>query len=115
MQNYLAIQRRKKLTTQQSELLKLMLEKVDKNETLKFDEVKNLWINYVANISDGKPVYFEYYHHKDEDGEWRGGYSPLLDYCVDMRVNQWLTLNIGSLVIKGYLKIIPNMEMIAIN
>lgn len=112
----LTILRRPRLTKGQKDLLHLIDGKLKANEQILYVEAEEIWINKVCRmVKDGIPYYWNYWHKEyiDENGEkqWHGGYDPLPKSWLPTRVLLWLTANIGSLVLKGYLEVIPRIEL----
>lgn len=106
--------KRNSLTDQQKILYSLVCAKLKEDEPITFPDIKEIWLKHVCGqVRDGVPYYFNYYAEVSNDGkEFKGGYMEMNEYMIKMRVTQWLTMNIGSLVVKGYLKIIPQILII---
>lgn len=100
----------------QKALYAFILEKIKLNEPLKMNEITSLWIQHVCkNIIDGVPHYWDYWAnpYKAEDGvtKHRGAYKPHSKEFIEKLSVIWLTRTIGVLVMKGLLKIIPQIEI----
>lgn len=100
-----------KLTKNQEILYALIVKKVESNEPIYFKEAREMWINHVCReIRDGKPHYFNFWWRNEKD-EMVGRYQPMNEYMISLNATQWLVNNIGRLVLKGYLKVIPQIEI----
>ena len=114
-QKSLQIIRRPKLTKAQKDLFQLICEKLENNDKILYSEAESIWINKVCKrVVDGVPYYWNYWKNRyEENGEvrWRGEYEPMPKEWIPSRVLLWLTANIGSLVLKGHLKVIPMIEL----
>lgn len=116
MEQSLAIIRKPRLTKGQSTLLQLIIEKIDDSKPITFNEAKEIYLSKVCQIMrEGVPMYYEHYAHKTvkENGEieWKGDFIPITDYQLTQYVLHWLVSNIGALVLKGHLKVIPMIEV----
>lgn len=115
-QKSLSIIRRPNLTNGQKDLYALIVDKLNGNEPIYFLEAKDIFIKKVCKqVYDGIPYCFNIYANRyvDDSGEvnFKGGYEPMTEDEVTKRVLLWLTSNIGALVLKGYLKLIPQIEL----
>lgn len=88
----LSVIRRPTLTRGQKDLYSLIQEKLEASQMILYAEAESIWLTKVCR-------------------EIRGGYEPLTKDMVTARVMLWLTSNIGALVLKGYLKVIPMIEV----
>lgn len=101
-----------KLTKAQTDLYSLICDKLATNKPLEYEEVKQIYISKACQqVRDGKVYWYNYYHHKNEKDEWEGGVSFYSEDVVKNIVFCWLTFNIGKLVMKGALKIIPQIQL----
>lgn len=113
MEQGLEIYKRPRLTRGQQELYSMLCEKVRLGEKVHFDEAKKIWLDSACqNLEGGVPYYYDNYKSYDEEKkQWVGGRSYLTDAMIANYAISWLLRNIGSLVIKGYLKVIPQLEL----
>jgi len=101
----------KKITIKDShkELLELFL----KGQPINYEDVKKIWIDYYAiKIIDGEPYRWI--------SEWEkqmkhpiisvGNFIKMDELEIRRSVFSWMKSCIGSLVFKGYLKVIPNFN-----
>lgn len=112
----LSILRRPTLTKGQRILLSIITDKIHSGASITLEETKNIWITAVCReIREGLPYYYDYYKetiiNSDGNKVWRGGYSLMSDWQITQRSLMWLTSSIGSLVMKGFLKVIPRIEL----
>lgn len=100
------------LTKAQVDLYALICVKLKSNEPILYEEAKDIYFAKACqNLRDGWPHWWNYWGHKDEKGEWVGEWRRYSDDMVKYTVFNWLTSNIGKLVMKGALKIIPQIEL----
>lgn len=105
-----------RLTPSQKELYELVVKKIEKNKPILYEEAKNIYFTKSCrNMINGLPHYYTNYHHKDEKGEWVGGRKPYNEWMINTAVVDWLVRNLGILIIKGALKVIPQIELDAIS
>jgi len=111
----LQIVKRPNLTKAQKSLFALICDKLKTDEKILYNEAEEIWVKKVCReVRNGVPHYYNYYKDRyEEDGEvkFKGGYEPLPEQWIVQRVLLWLTSNIGSLVLKGYLEVIPQIEL----
>ena len=111
LQKFKEITKRPRLTEGQKVLYRLACNKLEREERIFFKEAKKLYFSYgCREMRDGVPYYYNYYQ-RNEAGEIVGGFEPMSEYQIVNQVITWLTRNIGSLVLKGYLKIMPAIEL----
>lgn len=116
MAKAVAVVSRSSLRRGQASLYDLIVEKLKADDKITIQEAKEIWLTKVhSDVRDGVPYYFDYYAggYHDERGEYRyrGAYKPMQDFHVEVTVLNWLMKNIGLLVIRGYLKVIPMVEL----
>lgn len=110
-QQGLALKKRPHLTVGQKCLYDLVRIKLDRDESLLFSEVKPIYVNHVCRtVQNGVPYYFNYWWRNDKD-EIVGRDEPMSEQQILAASVMWLTHNIGSLVLKGYLKVLPVLEL----
>ena len=112
----LSIIRRPNLTRGQKDLYDLITIKLDAGKMIMYVEAKNIYIQKVCQqVRNGIPYTWNAWAEKytDDKGEiqFKGAYQPMTDFELNQRVLLWLTSNIGALVLKGYLKVIPMIEI----
>lgn len=111
MNNPIQIYKKPKLTQGQKLLYGLICEKLKTNKPIHFREAKTIYIEQVCKDVRNGVVYWHNWWWCNEKDEQVGRYEPLPEELVPQRVLLWLTSNIGSLVLKGYLKVIPSIEL----
>lgn len=101
----------------QSSLYELIVQKLDTEEKITLVEAKNIWLKDVHTKQyNGVPYRTDHYAERvyDEKGEFRG-YTckdvPMTEEEIDFSVMNWLCKNLGVLVIRGYLEVIPMIEL----
>ena len=108
----LVIAKRPNLTIGQKKLLNLIVQKIETKDSIRFLEALEIFTQVgCKNIRDGIPHYYDNWDRRDEEGRWWGKYKPMDEYRLRVGALTWLTRNIGSLVLKGYLKVIPPLEL----
>lgn len=102
-QKALSLLRRPNLTKGQKSLYRLVCQKLKDDEMIMFNEAKDIWMTNIAKtIKNGVPYYWNSWKRNEKD-ETVGGYDPMNEWQVTQYVLIWLTHNIGSLVLKGFL------------
>ncbi len=110
--NELALSKRPRLTIGQKALFNLTCKKIQEKSALTFEESQLLYTLYgCREARDGVLYYMDWWDHKDENGNWREKLKPMNEYHARIATLTWLTHNIGSLVLKGYLKVLPVLEL----
>ena len=100
-----------RLSKAQKALYPLICKKLKTNTPITYKEAKKIYLTKACQqIVDGVPHHWNYWW-RNEDGEMVGRYEPLQEDEIRARVFLWLTQNIGALVLRGYLKIIPQIEL----
>lgn len=96
----------------QESLYKLISQKLVENKSITYEEAQEIYFKQGCKMmKDGWPHYQSYHQNSTETvPQWH--YYRLSEENVKYIVFQWLTFNIGKLVIKGYLKIIPQIELV---
>lgn len=109
-QKALDIIKRPHLSKGQKVLYSLICKKLEREERLTFQEAKDIYINNSCrDVRDGIPYRYDYYHRNAED-KIVGACIPMEEWYLSQIVMMWLTHNIGCLVLKGYLKVIPTID-----
>jgi hypothetical protein len=81
------------------------------NTPLQFEEAKEMYLKYgCREMRDGIPYTYNYWKSRDKDNNPIGGYEPMTENEIRICATHWIMHNIGSLVLKGYLKCIPQIE-----
>lgn len=107
----LAIIKNHYLTQAQKHLYVLICEKLKNDEKLLFEETRNIWLTYAhRDMRNGIPYFFNYWWRNSED-EMVGRNEPMNEEQINMSSSMWLTHNIGRLVLKGYLQVLPMIEL----
>lgn len=107
-----AVVSRSALRPGQAHLYDLIVEKLDSGEKISIQEAEHIWRTKVCRkMVDGVPHRTLYGYW--ENGEWKPWAKdiPMTDDDITFAVLDWLTRNIGLLVIRGYLKVIPMIEL----
>lgn len=109
--------RRTRLSEGQKALFNLICKKLKNGNKLTMEESREIYIKHACRtFSDGKPATYNYYwkvREENKDGtikSWEGRYEKMTNQYLSFVVLQWLTHNIGSLVLKEYLKVLPIIE-----
>lgn len=100
------------LRRSQASLYDLMVEKLETGKTVTYKEAHEIWLTKACrNVIDGKPYSWTWrYDHQKE--AYRNVLEPMSDDLVKATVISWLTRTIGVLVMKGYLKAIPMVQLV---
>jgi hypothetical protein len=107
-----AVVSRRNLRRGQASLYDLIVSKLDTGERITLDEAENIWRTKVCrNMLKGVPHSYRFYPAEDGTNNWYGRYDPMSRDEITFTVLNWLTKNIGILVIRGYLKVIPMIEL----
>lgn len=107
----LGVEKRPKLTKSQTILYTLILKKIDSGDPITFLEAKDVYVNHACReVRNGIPQVYNCWWRNEKD-EMVGRYQDMSDYEVTTRTMMWLTQNIGALVLKGCLKVIPQIEI----
>ena len=108
----LAIIKDVKLTKAQKYLYSLICKKLKKEEKLTFEEAKKLYLGYVNRyMIEGVPHKTNYWVPTEEPGQYTSRLEPMTQEEIDWATSFWLTANIGRLVLKGYLQVMPMIEL----
>ena len=111
MKKKLLLLKRPNLTKGQKELYSLICLKIQNSDVLSVSEVKNIYVNLVNRWQkNGIPYYYDFWK-RNEKGEIVGGLEPMTESQLMIATVTWLTQNIGSLVLKGYLQVIPKLQL----
>lgn len=97
----------------QASLYDLVVAKLKDGEPITFEEAHKIWFTQVCrNMRNGVPHRTQYGYW--EDGEWHGNARdiPMTDLDIKFAVLDWLTRNLGLLVMRGYLKAIPMVNLV---
>jgi len=100
----------------QASLYDLIISKVETGDKITLEEARNIWLTKVCrNMIDGKPHRTTYLPYRDEKGDATGGWYPkdipMIEEEILFVVLNWLMKNIGLLVIRGYLKVVPMVQL----
>jgi len=92
----------------QKALMVLISKKYKTSEQIDYNELKEI---YEKKVQRSKK-YYEYYHTYDEkEKKWIGGYVIYEKWRVELMVTSWVLRAIGALVKKGYLTVIPKINL----
>lgn len=115
MESSVTIVNKSSLRPGQRRLYELIVEKLNRNDPVTLKEATDIWLSRVhGDVRDGVPYYWDYYAGRyEENGQvyYRGATKPMTDWHIQARVLDWLMKNIGLLVIRGYLKVIPMIDV----
>ena len=92
----------RKLTDGQIALLALMKQKIEDGETITKAEIKDIYNTHVRTTEGGR-------WWSDTNNDWV--YWEHSDYEVNLKSQQWFRLNLGSLILKAKLVVIPLIEI----
>lgn len=110
-----AVGRKSDLYKQHQDLYKLIVRKLEATESLTLREAKQIWLNLPTTVvKDGVPHRVEY-QLTGRTSEYTSYYArvevPMTPEQVTERVLKWLTQSIGLLVVRGYLKVTPMLDV----
>ena len=108
----LAIERSTRLSVAQKKLFELVCVKTQKIERLKMSEIYDIWLNYShRDVRKGVPYFWAWYWRNEKD-EMVGKDMPMDKDQIKVASTMFLTHNLGSLVLKGYLTVIPELDLL---
>ena len=112
MKKELTIYKKPRLTEGQKDLFVLVCEKIKTDEPLLFEEVKKIYIKkgFKGMKENGVLLWHNYWWRNKKD-EQVGRYEPMTEDMIKYNAFSWLTGNLGRLVLKGYLKVIPTIKL----
>lgn len=97
----------------QAALYDLLSDKIKSGGTVTLPEAREIWLHKVCrNMIDGVPHRTSYFPAEDGTNNWYPKNIPMSEDEVLFSVLNWLTKNIGVLVMRGYLKVIPMVELV---
>jgi hypothetical protein len=105
---------RSTLRKSQAKLYDLLVEKLNSGDAVTLKELREIWYNHACrNKIDGVPHRTQW-GYWGTDGEWHGNARdiPMTDKEIDFTAMDWGIRTIGILVIRGYLKAIPMVELV---
>jgi hypothetical protein len=95
----------------QESLYVLICQKLKANEPITYEEAQKIYFEKSCRMMYNGWPHYCWYGKKDDETENTHHYSRLSDDNVKWLVANWLTSNIGKLVMNGALKIIPQIEL----
>lgn len=102
---------RRTITKGQAALYDLTVERVAAQRAITLDEAVEIYSTKVCrNFVDGKPAGYVWRFNETRD-KYTAELEPLTDFELQQRSIQWLMTSIGALVMKGYLKVTPMIEL----
>lgn len=111
----LLIKQKNNLRDGQRSLYELICKKIKENCNLTYEEAKQLYIKFgCQTVFDGVPKYQCCLWSKDEHGMMRYEWREQKGEILRLNVLNWLTRNIGLLVIRGYLQVLPALDLTTI-
>lgn len=115
MKKFVEITKRPYLTKGQTSLYIKIQVKLEKNEKLTFNEVRDIYINWACrDVRKGVPYFWNWWWRNEKD-EMVGRSEPMSEEQINISTITWLTHNLGCLVLKGYLKVLPAIELESVN
>ncbi len=107
----LAIQKNVRLTRGQKSLYLTVCEKIETGEKLLFQEAHKIYLEDVCrNMRDGKPYSWQYVY-RPETKDYITKLLPLEGEKLNFRILTWLTVTLGILILKGYLTVLPAVDL----
>lgn len=105
------IKKPRRLTAGQKELYFLLCEKIKNNSILTIDEAKKIYIDFSCQCKkDGIPYWYKWTGWNKEENRAIYEFVPMNEAMIVDATLRWLVYNIGVLVMKGWLKILPIIE-----
>lgn len=102
---------RRAITKGQAALYDLTVERVAAQRAITLDEAVEIYSTKVCrNYVNGKPAGYVW-RFNDERDKYTAELEQLTEFELQQRSVQWLMNSIGSLVMKGYLKVTPMIEL----
>lgn len=102
---------RRSITKGQAALYDLAVERVEANIAITLNEAVEIYSTKVCrNFVGGKPAGYMWKYDRSKQ-KYTAELEPLGEFELQQRAIQWLMSSIGSLVLKGYLKVIPMIEL----
>ena len=102
---------RRTITKGQAALYDLTVERVAVQRAITLNEAVEIYSTKVCrNFVNGKPAGYVW-RFNDERDRYTAELEPLTEFELQQRSVQWLMNSIGSLVMKGYLKVTPMIEL----
>lgn len=102
---------RRSLTKGQATLYELIEGKVKNNQAITLEEAIKIYSSDVCREKiNHKPAgWSAYYDHENQKYRYR--LEELTEYEIKVRAMQWLMQAVGSLVMRGYLKVTPMISL----
>jgi hypothetical protein len=99
------------ITPGQEYLYRTICDKISGEDKLTLKEAREMYIAFgCRDVRNGIPYCYNYWW-RNEKGDMVGRSEPMTEDMIKTAVVMWLTHNIGSLVLKGYLTILPALEL----
>lgn len=99
------------LTPAQKDLYALICEKLKDNKPILYEEAKKIYFEKgCRTMRNGWPHWW-WSVKNEETGNYEARYAPYTEEAVKYITFNWLTFNIGKLVVKGALKVIPQIKL----
>lgn len=93
----------------QKELLNLICLKYQNNQSINKEEIVNI---YRLKVQRQKERWDNYYEYDRQNDKWRGAYVPYSSWHIEDLATSWLLRALGALMKKGYLTVIPRINLI---
>lgn len=108
----LTIIKRARLSKGQVPLYAKLVKNSNEGTVLQYEECEEMYLKYgCRGIRSGIPHTYNNYKSWDEKSDsWKGAYEAMTECEIQRATSMWIMHNIGSLVLKGYLKVLPQIE-----
>lgn len=97
----------------QASLYDMIVQKLQNGMPITLEEAESIWREKIAykRTYNGVPHRTTYVLAKDGSNNWYAEEVPMTADEITFNVINWLTKNIGLLVMRGYLKVIPMVQL----
>jgi hypothetical protein len=93
-------------------LYDVLAKKIDEGSVVTYEEAHSIWLNKACrNVVNGKPHSWVW-RYDQKTKRYTSILEPMSDDLIKFTVLNWLTRTIGVLVMKGYLKVIPQVQLV---
>ncbi len=109
----LAIIQNPRLTTGQKSLYTIVCQKIQSGDKLIFQEAKDIYLKSVNRyMIKGIPHRYNYWIPiPNNPGSYTSELQPMTEEEINFTVLDWLTSNLGRLILKGYLTVLPAVDL----
>jgi hypothetical protein len=107
------IQKNTRLSKGQRNLYILVCEKIKTDQILLFKEAKDIYVKFVnAHVVNGVPYHYYYWVPiPNEPGHYTSELRPMTEDEINFTSLKWLTMALGALILKGYLTVMPAVDL----